>query len=161
MLATYYLTVTVQELKPKVLKKTIVPATPGTDDAPPTRESRVKERYAIVSEEMRKKIDAEAEAIHIILTGIDNDIYSTVDACPNSKETWKAIERLKQGENINKHDVETNFYWEFRKFTSKDDESLESYYSRFYKMINELVRNQCIIDNHHLNVQFLLQLKPE
>nr|GEY40961.1 hypothetical protein [Tanacetum cinerariifolium] len=28
---------------------------------------------------------------------IDNDIYSTVDACPNACEIWKAIERLKQG----------------------------------------------------------------
>nr|GFC32459.1 hypothetical protein [Tanacetum cinerariifolium] len=26
----------------------------------------------------------------------DNDIYSTVDACPNACEMWKAIERLKQ-----------------------------------------------------------------
>nr|GEY64377.1 hypothetical protein [Tanacetum cinerariifolium] len=26
--------------------------------------------------------------------GIDNDIYSTVDACPNACEMWKAIERL-------------------------------------------------------------------
>nr|GEW60217.1 retrovirus-related Pol polyprotein from transposon TNT 1-94 [Tanacetum cinerariifolium] len=31
---------------------------------------------------------------------IDNDIYSTVDACPNAYEMWKAIERLKQ-ERIN------------------------------------------------------------
>nr|GEU80491.1 hypothetical protein [Tanacetum cinerariifolium] len=28
--------------------------------------------------------------------GIDNDNYSTVDACPNACEMWKAIERLKQ-----------------------------------------------------------------
>nr|GFC75741.1 hypothetical protein [Tanacetum cinerariifolium] len=35
----------------------------------------------------------EAEAVQIILTGIDNDIYSTVDACPNASEIWKAIER--------------------------------------------------------------------
>ncbi|GJS98611.1 uncharacterized mitochondrial protein-like protein [Tanacetum coccineum] len=27
---------------------------------------------------------------------IDNDIYSTVDACPNACKMWKAIERLKQ-----------------------------------------------------------------
>ncbi|GJV18787.1 hypothetical protein Tco_1367807 [Tanacetum coccineum] len=33
--------------------------------------------------------------------GIDNDIYSTVDACPNACEMWKVIERLKQGESIN------------------------------------------------------------
>nr|GFB62018.1 hypothetical protein [Tanacetum cinerariifolium] len=34
--------------------------------------------------------------VQIILTGIDIDIYSTVDACPNACEMWKAIERLKQ-----------------------------------------------------------------
>nr|GEU73752.1 hypothetical protein [Tanacetum cinerariifolium] len=47
------------------------------------------------------------------------------------------------------------------KFTSQDDESLESYYSRFYKMLNELTRNQCKVTNHQVNVQFLLQLQPE
>ncbi|GKC75278.1 retrovirus-related pol polyprotein from transposon TNT 1-94 [Tanacetum coccineum] len=49
----------------------------------------------------------------------------------------------------------------FGKFTSRDGESLESYYSRFYKMMNELVRNQCHVTNHQVNVQFLLQLQPE
>nr|GFA09108.1 hypothetical protein [Tanacetum cinerariifolium] len=66
----------------------------------------------------------------LISKGIDNDIYSTVDACPNACEMWKAIERLKQGESINVQDLETNLYWEFGKFTSEDGESLESYYSR-------------------------------
>ncbi|GJS39852.1 retrovirus-related pol polyprotein from transposon TNT 1-94 [Tanacetum coccineum] len=46
--------------------------------------------------ETKKWIDAKAEAVQIILTGIDNDIYSTVDACPNAMEMWKAIKRLKQ-----------------------------------------------------------------
>nr|GEY06377.1 hypothetical protein [Tanacetum cinerariifolium] len=94
-------------------------------------------------------------------TGIDNDIYSIVDACPNACEMWKAIKRLKQGESINVQDLKTNLYWEFGKFTSRDGESLESYYSRFYKMMNELVRNQCDVTNHQVNVQFLLQLQPE
>ncbi|GJT15929.1 hypothetical protein Tco_0874635 [Tanacetum coccineum] len=31
-----------------------------------------------------------------VAEGIDNDICSTVDACPNAMEMWKAIERLKQ-----------------------------------------------------------------
>nr|GEX41876.1 hypothetical protein [Tanacetum cinerariifolium] len=39
-------------------------------------------------------------------------------------------------------------YWEFGKFTSQDGESLESYYSRFCKMMNELIRNQCKVTNH-------------
>ncbi|GKB21330.1 hypothetical protein Tco_0855253 [Tanacetum coccineum] len=85
------------------------------------------ETYATVSEEIRKKINAKAESVQIILIGIDNDIYSTVDVCPNAIEIGKAIKRLKQGESINVQDLETNLYWEFMKFTSRDGESLDSY----------------------------------
>ncbi|GJW29968.1 hypothetical protein Tco_0046843 [Tanacetum coccineum] len=119
------------------------------------------ENYKNVSQDIWDQLNDEAEVVQIILTGIDNDIYSTVDACPNACEMWKAIERLKQGESINVQDLETNLYWEFGKFTSRDGESLESYYSRFYKMMNELVRNKCDVTNHQVNVQFLLQLQPE
>ncbi|GJR34269.1 hypothetical protein Tco_1209953 [Tanacetum coccineum] len=73
----------------------------------------------------------------------------------------KAIKRLKQGESINVQDLKTNLYWEFGKFTSLDGESLESYYLRFYNMMNELVKNTCDVTNHQVNVQFLLQLQPE
>nr|GEV41788.1 hypothetical protein [Tanacetum cinerariifolium] len=81
---------------------TIIPVTPSNDDAPPHRKSRVDETYTTVSEEIRKKIDVGAEVVHIILTRINNDIYSIVDAYPNAKEMWKAIERLKQGKEIDK-----------------------------------------------------------
>ncbi|GJX24629.1 hypothetical protein Tco_0230925 [Tanacetum coccineum] len=142
----------------------------GSKDRPPMLASgkfwklpleRYMENYKNVSQDIQDQLNAEAEAVQIILTGIDNDIYSTVDACPNACEMWKAIKRLKQGESINVQDLETNLYWEFGKFTSWDGESLESYYSRFYKMMNELVRNQCHDTNHQVNVQFLLQLQPE
>ncbi|GJR96516.1 hypothetical protein Tco_0268690 [Tanacetum coccineum] len=136
----------------------IVPVAEGSSE---TTTERYMENYKNVSQDIRDQLNAEAEAVQIILTGIDNDIYSTVDACPNACEMWKAIERLKQGESINVQDLETNLYWEFGKFTSRDGESLESYYSRFYKMMNELVRNQCHVTNHQVNVQFLLQLQPE
>ncbi|GJR93584.1 hypothetical protein Tco_0265758 [Tanacetum coccineum] len=42
------------------------------------------ENYKNVSQDIRDQLNAEAEAVQIILTGIDNDIYSTVDACPNA-----------------------------------------------------------------------------
>nr|GEW56084.1 hypothetical protein [Tanacetum cinerariifolium] len=126
-----------------------------------TTTERYKETYKNVSQDLRDQLNAEAEAVQIILTGIDNDIYSTVDAYTNACEMWKAIERLKQGESINVQDLETNLYWEFGKFTSQDGESLELYYSRFYKMMNDLIRNQCDVTNHQVNVQFLLQLQPE
>nr|GEZ21977.1 replication protein A 70 kDa DNA-binding subunit B [Tanacetum cinerariifolium] len=36
------------------------------------------------------------EVIHLILTGIGDDIYSTVDACQIAQEMWEVIERLQQ-----------------------------------------------------------------
>nr|GEX81851.1 hypothetical protein [Tanacetum cinerariifolium] len=132
-----------------------------TEGSSKTTTKRYMENYKNVSHDIRYQLNAEAEAIQIILIGIGNDINSIVDACPNACEMWKAIERLKQGESINVQDLETNLYWEFGKFTSRDGESLESYYSRFYEMMNELVRNQCNVTNHQVNVQLLLQLQPE
>nr|GEX43259.1 hypothetical protein [Tanacetum cinerariifolium] len=105
------------------------------EGSPETRTERYQETYKNVSQDIRDQLNAEAEA--------------------------KAIERLKQGESINVQDLETNLFWEFGKFTSWDGESIESYYSRFYKMMNELIRNQCDVTNHQVNVQFLLQLQPE
>ncbi|GJY49107.1 hypothetical protein Tco_0439063 [Tanacetum coccineum] len=113
--------------------------------------------YPTNSNELRRPF----QLLKIILTGINNHIYSTVDACRNVCEMWKEIKRLKQGESINVQDLETNLYWEFGKFTSWDGESIESYYSRFYKMMSELIRNQCDVANHQVNVQFLLQLQPK
>nr|GEX81208.1 hypothetical protein [Tanacetum cinerariifolium] len=49
-----------------------------------TRTERFQETYKNVSQDIRDQLNAEAEAVQIILTGIDNDIYSTVDACPNA-----------------------------------------------------------------------------
>nr|GEW54229.1 hypothetical protein [Tanacetum cinerariifolium] len=103
---------------------------PVSEGSPETTTKRYMENYKNVSQDICDQLNAEAEAVQIILIGIDNDIYSTVDACPNTCEMWKAIERLKQGESINVLDLETNLYWEFGKFTSRDGESLESYYLR-------------------------------
>ncbi|GJY48477.1 hypothetical protein Tco_0438433 [Tanacetum coccineum] len=99
----------------KWTKKTI----PVAEGSSKTTTERYMENYKNVSQDIRNQLDAEAVAVQIILTWIDNDIYSTVDACPNAREMWKAIERLKQDESINVQDLETNLYWEFGKFTSE------------------------------------------
>nr|GEX85956.1 hypothetical protein [Tanacetum cinerariifolium] len=40
--------------------------------------------------------ESEKEAIHLILTGIGDEIYSTIDACQTAQEMWEATERLQQ-----------------------------------------------------------------
>nr|GEZ86511.1 hypothetical protein [Tanacetum cinerariifolium] len=58
---------------------------------------------------------------------------------------WEAIERLQQGESLNIQDVKTNLFWEFDKFTSHDGETMESYYTRFYKPMNEMIKNNLTV----------------
>ncbi|GKC64878.1 hypothetical protein Tco_1097476 [Tanacetum coccineum] len=102
-----------------------------------------------IYEENRKLINAKAEAIHMILNGIGNDIYCIVDACPNAEEMWIAIERLQQGESINIQDVKTKLFWEFGKFTSKDGESIESYYTRNANPLALLAATQQYLNDYY------------
>nr|GEV62990.1 hypothetical protein [Tanacetum cinerariifolium] len=55
-----------------------------------------------MSPENKDHFLAEKKAIHLILTGIGDEIYSTVDACQTAQEMWEAIERLQQGKEITK-----------------------------------------------------------
>ncbi|GKF03487.1 hypothetical protein Tco_0030410, partial [Tanacetum coccineum] len=49
------------------------------------------ENYKNVSQDIQDQLNAEAEVVQIILTGIENDIYSTVDACPNACKFGKQL----------------------------------------------------------------------
>nr|GEW80246.1 hypothetical protein [Tanacetum cinerariifolium] len=69
---------------------------PISEGSPVTRTESHMETYKTVSQDIHDQLNAEAEAVQIILTRIDNDIYSTVDACPNACEMWKAIERAER-----------------------------------------------------------------
>nr|GEU81063.1 hypothetical protein [Tanacetum cinerariifolium] len=60
------------------------------------------ENYKNVSQDIMNQLDVEVEVVQIVLTGIDNDIYSTVDACPNACEMWKPIEMLNREKEIDK-----------------------------------------------------------
>nr|GFA25536.1 hypothetical protein [Tanacetum cinerariifolium] len=53
-----------------------------------------------MSQENKAHFLAEKEAIHLILTGIGDKIYSTVDACQTAREMWEAIERLQQAKPL-------------------------------------------------------------
>ncbi|GJY03248.1 retrovirus-related pol polyprotein from transposon TNT 1-94 [Tanacetum coccineum] len=137
------------------------PAVPATEDSPEVPAKTSVETVLNMTPENKAHYESEKEAIHLILTGIGDEIYSTVDACQTAQEMWEAIERLQQGESLNIQDVKTNLFWEFGQFTSHDGETIESYYTRFYKMMNEMIRNNLTVATMQVNVQFLQQLQPE
>ncbi|GJW54243.1 retrovirus-related pol polyprotein from transposon TNT 1-94 [Tanacetum coccineum] len=130
----------------------VIPAVPATENSPAIPEQTTVETVLNMSPANKAHFESEKEAIHLILTGIGDEIYSTVDACKTAHEMWEAIERLQQGESLNIQDVKTNLFWEFGQFTSHDGETIESYYTRFYKMMNEMIRNNLTVATMQVNL---------
>ncbi|GKA64687.1 hypothetical protein Tco_0764394 [Tanacetum coccineum] len=98
----------------------------------PNKQRRDRYEYDSITE----SLESEKEAIHLILTGIGDEIYSTVDACHTAQKMWEAIKRLQQGESLNIQDVKTNLFWEFGcKFIHlSHGETIESYYTNSIKL---------------------------
>ncbi|GKA49136.1 hypothetical protein Tco_0742094 [Tanacetum coccineum] len=85
-----------------ILKGPYTPTIVTTPTVPVTKNSlAVPEQTTVktvmnMTPENRLHFELEKEAIHLILTGIGDEIYSTVDACQTAQEMWEAIERLQQ-----------------------------------------------------------------
>nr|GEV13344.1 integrase, catalytic region, zinc finger, CCHC-type, peptidase aspartic, catalytic [Tanacetum cinerariifolium] len=84
----------------------LVHAVEATKNSPAVAEHTTLETPANMSLENKAHFLAEKEAIHLILTGIGDDIYLTVDACQTAQEIWEAIERLEQGKSLNLQDYQ-------------------------------------------------------
>ncbi|GJX33689.1 hypothetical protein Tco_0243544 [Tanacetum coccineum] len=72
----------------------IIPAQPTTDNSSAVAQQTVIEDLMNMSTKNKAYYQAEKEAIHMLLTRIGDEIYSTVDACKTTDEMSIAIERL-------------------------------------------------------------------
>nr|GEX02478.1 hypothetical protein [Tanacetum cinerariifolium] len=77
---------------PYLMTRILVITKPKIETDPPVPEHTVQETYENTLLENHAYIDAEAKAIHMILSGIRDEIYSIVDACKIAQEMWIAIE---------------------------------------------------------------------
>ncbi|GJY62042.1 hypothetical protein Tco_0462699 [Tanacetum coccineum] len=74
------------------------------------------------------------QAIQTILLGLPEDIYAVVDSCKTAQKIW---------------------------FTSTDEESIESYYHHYSKLMNDFTRNKHFPEKIANNLKFLNNLQPE
>nr|GEU94566.1 hypothetical protein [Tanacetum cinerariifolium] len=105
----------------------------------PNSEVPVNETFHVqtddeLTEKELKQIEADDQAIQTILLGLPEDIYAAVDSCETAQEIW---------------------------FTSTDGESIESYFHRFFKLMNDLKRNKHFPEKIASNLKFLNNLQPE
>ncbi|GJT00425.1 hypothetical protein Tco_0821594 [Tanacetum coccineum] len=74
----------------------VILAVPATDNSLAIPEQTTVETVLNMSPANKAYFESEKEAIHLIFTGIGDEIYSTIDACRTAHEMWIAIERLQQ-----------------------------------------------------------------
>nr|GEU48849.1 hypothetical protein [Tanacetum cinerariifolium] len=79
-----------------------IPTVPATDESLEVPKRTSVEKILNMSHENKAHYESEKEAIHLLLTGIGDEIYSTVDACKTAHEIWIAIKRLQEAPESHK-----------------------------------------------------------
>nr|GEZ21186.1 retrovirus-related Pol polyprotein from transposon TNT 1-94 [Tanacetum cinerariifolium] len=77
-----------------------------------------------------------------ILLGLPKDVYATVDSCDTAQEIWLRVQQMMKGSDIGIQEKKAKLFNKWERFTSNDGESIESYYHRFLKLMNDLKRNK-------------------
>ncbi|GJW78480.1 hypothetical protein Tco_0140162 [Tanacetum coccineum] len=131
---------------PYVMTRVLVPAKPTTKIDPAVPEHTIKETYENTLPENRAYIDAEAKAIHMILIGIGDEIYSTVDACKTSQE----ILLQEMGSQLNHTTQEwSRFVTVVKRTVDLDKESYHKLFDILKQYQNEVneIRAEKIVNN--------------
>nr|GEU95245.1 retrovirus-related Pol polyprotein from transposon TNT 1-94 [Tanacetum cinerariifolium] len=108
-----------------------------------------------------KRIEADDQAIQTILLGLPEDIYAAVDSCETAQEIWLRVQQMMKGSDIGIQEKKAKLFNEWERFTSNDGESIESYYHRFLKLMNDLKRNKHFPKKIASNLKFLNNLQPK
>nr|GEU93059.1 ribonuclease H-like domain-containing protein [Tanacetum cinerariifolium] len=132
----------------------------------PNREVPVNETFHVqtddeLTEKELKQIKADNQAIQTILLDLPEDIYAAIDSCETAQEIWLRVQQIMKGFDIGIKEKKAKLFNEWEMFTSNDGESIESYYHRFLKLINDLKRNKHFLKKIASNLKFLNNLQPE
>nr|GEV79591.1 hypothetical protein [Tanacetum cinerariifolium] len=95
------------------------------------------------------------------LLSLLEDIYAAVDSCETAQEIWLRVKQMMKGSEIGIQEKKAKLFNEWERFTSDDGESIESYYHRFLKLMNDLKRNKHFPEKISSNLKFLNNLQPE
>nr|GEV68317.1 hypothetical protein [Tanacetum cinerariifolium] len=108
-----------------------------------------------------KQIEVDDQAIQTILLGLPEDIYAAVDSCETAQEIWLRVQQMMKGSNVGIQEKKAKLFNEWERFTSNKGKSIESYYHRFLKLMNDLKRNKHFPKKIASNIKFLNNLQPK
>nr|GFA97543.1 hypothetical protein [Tanacetum cinerariifolium] len=91
----------------------------------------------------------------------DVNVTETFHFCETAQEIWLRVQQMMKGSEIRIQKKKAELFNEWERFTSNEGESIESYYHRFLKLMNDLKRNKHFPEKIASNLKFLNNLQPE
>ncbi|GJR50615.1 hypothetical protein Tco_1401136 [Tanacetum coccineum] len=139
----------------------MIPEPGDANRAVPVNETFHEQTDDELTEKELKQVEADDQAIQTILLGLPEDIYAAVDSCETAQEIWLRVQQMMKGSDIGIQEKKAKLFNEWERFTSTDGESIESYYHRFSKLMNDFKRNKHFPEKIASNLKFLNNLQPE
>lgn len=117
--------------------------------------------YDDLSDEEKKRYDADIRASNIVIQGLPKDVYKLINFNTDAKAVWDNVKMLLAGSELTKEDRESQLYDEFEHFKMNPGESITDYYVRFHKLVNDMRAIKMTMPNIQLNSKFVNNMAPE
>nr|GEU98005.1 hypothetical protein [Tanacetum cinerariifolium] len=129
----------------------IIPAVPIIDNTPAVPERTTVKTILNMSPENKAHFEYEKEAIHLLFTGIRDEIYSTVDACKTAHEMKRDSQTITPpSESASKEDSDPE-----QAQRGKDMQNnlalITKYFKKIYKPTNNNLKNSSNSKNNNID----------
>ncbi|GKD89994.1 hypothetical protein Tco_1365501 [Tanacetum coccineum] len=88
----------------------------------------------------KKHFEADIDAMNVILLGILNDIYNSIDACKTAQDLCQRVQRLIQGTDLSKQELTLRLLHEFDKFKGMHAESTKNPHEVDYDQLYDYLK---------------------
>ncbi|GKB49166.1 hypothetical protein Tco_0899919 [Tanacetum coccineum] len=113
-----------------------------------------KERYKL-------KAGIRANPISYFRYTKDNLMNSLINHYTDAKDIWENVKMILEGSELTKDDRESQLYDEFEHFRQIKGETIQGYYVRFTKLINDMRNIKMTMPRMQLNSKFVNNMLPE
>nr|GEZ73548.1 retrovirus-related Pol polyprotein from transposon TNT 1-94 [Tanacetum cinerariifolium] len=111
--------------------------------------------YSDLNSNEQDRYNADIRATNILLQGLPKDIYTLINHYTNAKDIWDNVKMLLEGSELTKEDRESQLYDDFKHFRQHKEESVNDYYVRFSKLINDMRNIKMTMPKLQLNSKFV------
>nr|GFB28649.1 hypothetical protein [Tanacetum cinerariifolium] len=94
----------------------------------------------------------------ILSQGLPRQIFNILNRTSTAKEIWDSLELLMKGSGKTLERRKEDMFDEYECFHANGNESIQAYFIRFHKLVNDMKVTQIDLPKHQLNTKFVNNL---